>query len=110
MGVGSDCRARVSLNLLYISDDLLYLLVHVGLAVVLLLLELFDALEHLLHGVCHIELLLRKLTLESAQSVRQVLDVRPGTVSLRFLYLRYDVLVVREILIVQLTVVAQQET
>ena len=110
MGVGSDCGTGVSLNLLNISDDLLYLLVHVGLAVVLLLLELFHALEHLLHGVCHIELLLRKLTLESAQSVRQVLYVRPGTVSLRFLYLRYDVLVVREILIVQLTVVAQQET
>lgn len=77
-----------------IGNDLLYLLAHVGLAVVLLLLELLHPLEHFLHGVRHIQLLLCELPLQSAKSVCKVFYIRPRPVSLRLLDLRYDILVV----------------
>jgi hypothetical protein len=100
----------VGLNLLDVSNDLLNLFVHVIPRIILFLLELFDTLEHFLHTVSNVQLLLSKLTLQSTQCVGKIFNVSPGPIGFSLLYLWYDILVVWEILIVQLTVVSKQET
>lgn len=80
--------------------DPLYFLVHIVLLVVLVLLELFDPLIHLLHPVRDMGILLLNGGPQLTQGIGHVFNVGPGAVGLCFFdFLEYR-LIFGEILIV----------
>ena len=75
----------------------------------LVLLELLNLLEHLLHSILDGRLLFTKLRLKGSEAVCEVLDVGPRAVGLGFLDLDYDGLVVREVDVVEFSIVPEQK-
>ena len=74
-----------------------------------LLLHFLNVVVQLLEGVRRRCLVLLDVCLQGLKSVGQVLDVGPGSVGFRPFYLLTDYLVLREVSVVKVAVVAEEE-
>jgi hypothetical protein len=99
----------VVLELGDVLDDSLDLLVDLILLAHLILLKLLNSLEHLLHPIGYVGLLLLELSLQLAKGVCKVFNVCPCTIGLCLFYFLENVLIVGEVLVVEFTVVPEKE-
>jgi hypothetical protein len=88
------------LEFLDVLNDLLNLLTDIALLRLLIFLELFETLVHLLHGILDVQLCFCDLPLQGTESVCEILDVSPCPISLGLLDLGNYGLVIGEILLI----------
>ena len=88
------------MKLLDVLNYLLNLLTNIAFLRLLIFLEFFKTLMHLLHGILDVELRFRHLPLQGTESVCEIFDISPSPISLSFLDFGNDGLVISEVLVI----------